>query len=186
MSLKKTLAKALTGVALASSLYGLPAKKANAWEMVLPSGAIMVVPDETTQQSNQQTQQKHYNWIKPNKYSDWQCAYELIYNGNRPHGFRLYVDKDGDNKPDYSYDYFFKGYNAFYGGITYKFELDTSSVQVGGNWRIDGKKAMNVCGPEAIRRFFYESKYYSGNASDYKIVRPYYNIYYPKVTFEER
>ena len=46
MSLKKTLAKALTGVALVSSLYGLPVKNANAVELVLPSGTVLVLPDE--------------------------------------------------------------------------------------------------------------------------------------------
>ena len=60
MSLKKTLAKALTGVALASSLYGLPVKKANAIEIIMPSGIIVELPDRTTQQSNQQTQQKEF------------------------------------------------------------------------------------------------------------------------------
>ncbi len=48
---------------------------------------------------NKQTnlhKQKHYNWIRPDKYSKWQCAYELIYDGNKPDGFKIYVD--GDNK----------------------------------------------------------------------------------------
>ena len=46
--------------------------------------------------------QKHYNWIKPDKYDNWQCAYELVYPNNDknriPDGFKLYVDTDGDGK----------------------------------------------------------------------------------------
>jgi len=199
---KGALVRTLLAVALVSFLYGLSARNANALEMVYPSGLIMVFPEDnsasqTTRQSNpQQPQktksesasvpQKHYNWIKPNKYRDWQCAYELLYNGERPYGFKLYVDRDGDNKPDYFYEYFFKGYNAFYGGLTYKFELDTSSTPVGGGWKDNGEKAMNVCGSEAMKKFFYESEYYSGDPSDYEIEDPDYDIYYPEVTFEER
>ena len=187
MSLKKTLAKALTGVALASSLYGLPAKKANAWEMVLPSGAIMVVPDETTQQSNQQTQQKHYNWIKPNKYRDWQCAYELTYDDDIPNGFKLYVDIDGDNKPNYTYKYVLTNVGHYYTGIDFDFELDYYYSPVGdSSFEDNAIKALNTCGLQAIRRFiYYETDH--DDPADYMINKVNFgNYHYPYVSFHEK
>jgi hypothetical protein len=46
VSLRKTMAKALTGVVLASSLCGLSVKEANAWEVVSPSGWTAGIPDD--------------------------------------------------------------------------------------------------------------------------------------------
>jgi len=162
MSLKKTLAKALTGVALVSSLYGLPVKKANALEMVYPSGLIMVYPDKDskTKHSNKlykKKEEKHYNWIRPSRYSKWQCAYELTYpsNSNKPKGFKLYVDKDGDEKVDYTFKYHIDYDYASANSFTYVFYRSGSSWPVGGiydSW----KKALNVCAPIAIRKLFYE------------------------------
>jgi len=154
MSLKKTLAKALTSVALASSLYGLPAKKARA-DFLINVPVVGIPVDQTTQQSNQQTQQKHYNWIKPNKYSDWQCAYELTYDDDIPNGFKLYVDIDGDNKPDYKFDYYMDRYYASSNSFTYIFYREDSDWPVSSiydSW----KRVLNVCAPMAIRKFFYE------------------------------
>jgi len=62
---KRALVKTLTGLALASSLYGLPVKKANALDIIMPSGIIIEVPDETTQQSNLQQPQKTKSEFTP-------------------------------------------------------------------------------------------------------------------------
>jgi len=76
MSLKKTLAKALAGVALVSSLYGLPVKKANALEMVYPSGLIMVYPDKDskTKHSNKLYKQKKEEF-DPSKFNPPELPY---------------------------------------------------------------------------------------------------------------
>ena len=76
---------------------------------------------------NKQTnlhKQKHYNWIRPDKYSKWQCAYELIYPRNDktkpPYGFMLYVDKNGDNKPDYKFKYILSNVGHYYRGLRWE------------------------------------------------------------------
>ena len=76
MSLKKTLAKALTGVALVSSLYGLPVKKANAFEIVLPSGFIIEIPDKDSKNkhSNKLYKQKKEEF-DPSKFNPPELPY---------------------------------------------------------------------------------------------------------------
>ena len=68
MSLRKTMAKALTGIALASSLSGLPVKKANAWELILPSGLTITYKDnpQTSSSNNSNLyKQKKKQEFKP-------------------------------------------------------------------------------------------------------------------------
>ena len=158
---KGALVKTLTGLAFAFSLFGLPVKSANAEIPILPiQFQIISHPrddksSQTTRQSSPQQPQKHYNWIKPNRYSDWQCAYELTYDGEVPEGFKLYVDIDGDNKPDYKFGYYMDRYYASSNSFTYIF------YRKGSDWPVSSiydswKKVLNVCAPMAIRKFFYE------------------------------
>ena len=137
-----------------------------------------------------QKQEKHYNWIKPNKYNNWQCAYELIYphndKRNKPKGFYLYVDTDGDNKPDYRYRYTLQDIDGFFGGATYDFELDTNQTPVGGGWKDNLYSAMNVCGIDAIKRLFYQRDDLVERPSKYEITEMDLDIYYPQITFERR
>ena len=76
MSLKRTLAKALTGAALVSSLYGLPVKNANAFEIVLPSGFIIETPDKDskTKHSNKLYKQKKEEF-DPSKFNPPELPY---------------------------------------------------------------------------------------------------------------
>ena len=191
--IRKTMAKALTGIALASSLYGLPVKKANAFDLITPSGFVIKIPDKQTQttssnNSNLYKQKKQYNWVKPNKYDNWQCAYELTYDSNTktPDGFKLYVDVNGDDKPDYQYRYTLQGIDGFFGGATYDFELDTTEVPVGGGWKNNLYSAMNVCGIDAIKRLFYQRDDLVEEPSKYEITEMDLDIYYPQITFERR
>ena len=152
------------------------------------------LPSDPSQSTNSTTlyhkPQKHYNWIKPDKYDNWQCAYELVYPNNdktsKPKGFKLYVDTDGDGKPDYKYTYHFNGINAFFGGATYEFSLDTNILPVGTGWKDNAYKAMNVCGPDAIKALFYKRDDLAEEPSEYVIKNVNYDIYYPKVTFMRR
>ena len=55
MSLKRILAKALISVALVSSFYGLPTKKANAFKIIYPNGLVVEyigTIDKTTRQTS--------------------------------------------------------------------------------------------------------------------------------------
>jgi len=119
--------------------------------------AIVINPQQPqkTKSESASVPQKHYNWIKPNRYSDWQCAYELTYDGEVPEGFKLYVDIDGDNKPDYKFGYYMDRYYASSNSFTYIFYRKDSDWPVSSiydSW----KKVLNVCAPMAIRKFFYE------------------------------
>jgi len=182
---------------LFSSLYNLPTKRANADFLInVPVVGVPVKRSKTTtnQHTNKtlykQKQEKHYNWIKPNKYNNWQCAYELIYPNNdkknKPKGFYLYVDTNGDNKPDYKYRYTLQDIDGFFGGATYDFELDTNQTPVGGGWKDNLYSAMNVCGIDAIKKLFYQRNDLVENPSRYEITETDLDIYYPQVTFERR
>ena len=197
---KRALVKTLTGLAFAFSLIGLSVKSANAEIPILPiQFQIISHPrddksSQTTRQSNpQQPQktksesasvpQKHYNWIKPNKYRDWQCAYELLYNGERPYGFKLYVDRDGDNKPDEEFKYNIMHIRPFFNGIEYKYELDWDQLRVGGGWRKDLASALNVCGIEAMRKIFYLRGDTVSDPEDFEMGEPDLEKTYPSITF---
>jgi hypothetical protein len=52
MSLRKTMAKALTSIALASSLAGLPVKKANAFEIIYSNGLVVEYLGTVNKNSN--------------------------------------------------------------------------------------------------------------------------------------
>jgi hypothetical protein len=198
MSLKKTLTKALTGVALASSLYGLPARNANALEIVYPNGLVVEYMGTVTidsKQSNHQSnstsnlykekqEQKHYDWIKPDRYSDWQCAYELVYDEDeKPYGFKLYVDVDGDRKPDEEFEYNIMHIKPFFNGIRYRYELDWDELKVGGGWREDLKRALNVCGIDAMRKIFYLRGDTVSDPEDFRMGKPVLEKTYPSITF---
>jgi hypothetical protein len=194
VSLRKTMAKALTGVVLASSLCGLPVKKANAFDLITPSGFVIKIPNKQTQttssnNSNLYKQKKQYNWVKPNKYDNWQCAYELTYDSNTktPDGFKLYVDDNGDNKPDYQYKYNLANVGHYYTGIDFDFKLDYYNTVVGDSSIEDNAvKALNTGGLQAIRQFiYYETDH--DNPANYIIDKIDFNNYhYPYVSFYEK
>ena len=181
------------------SLCGLVFEETHAeWKLVLPSGLILVYPDNSTKAKNSKTSQsphkqkkeftpqKSYNWIKPNPNKSWQCAYELTYHYKKPDGFKLYVDINGDNRIDYRYKYTLQDINGFFGGATYDFELDTKQVPVGGGWKNNLYSAMNVCGIDAIKRLFYQRDDLVERPSKYEITEMDLDIYYPQITFERR
>jgi hypothetical protein len=120
-----------------------------------------------------QKQEKHYNWIKPNKYNNWQCAYELIYPHNdktrNPYAFYLYVDTNGDNKPDYRYKYDLTNVGHYYTGIDFDFKLDYYHSVVGDSSIEDNAiKALNTCGLQAIREFIWYNTDHD-NPADYLV-----------------
>ena len=108
MSLKRTLAKALIGVALVSSLYGLPTKKANAWELVLPSGWTIIKPTINKPTFTNKSKKNIIIGLDQTKMIKHNM-YKLIYPRNNkneePDGFRIYIDENGDNKSDYTLTY---------------------------------------------------------------------------------
>jgi len=156
-------------------------------EKILPSGTVVALNNpqqpQKTKSESASVPQKHYNWIKPNKYRDWQCAYELIYNGNRPHGFKLYVDKDGDGKVDGEFKYNIMHIKPFFNGIRYRYELDWDQLRVGGGWREDLASALNVCGIEAMRKIFYLRGDTVSDPEDFEMGEPHLEKTYPSITF---
>jgi len=188
--IKKALPLALA-TTLFSPLYPTKENNAHALEIYpvifLDDSSPLKTDSQTTQQSNQQTQQKHYNWIKSNKYSDWQCAYELTYDDDIPNGFKLYVDIDGDNKPNYTYKYVLTNVGHYYTGIDFDFELDYYYSPVGdSSFEDNAIKALNTCGLQAIRRFiYYETDH--DDPADYMINKVNFgNYHYPYVSFHEK
>jgi len=189
---------ALVNLLVIAFAYFLYAKEANALEVILSSGLRVILSDKTTRQSNpQQPQktksesasvpQKHYNWIKPNRYSDWQCAYELIYDGDSPYGFKLYVDIDGDRKSDYVYKYDLLNVGHYYTGVDFDFQLDSYYSPVGNSSFEDNAiKALNICGLQAIRQFiYYETDH--DDPADYIVGKINFgNYHYPFVSFYEK
>ncbi len=121
---------------------------------------------------NKQTnlhKQKHYNWIRPDKYSKWQCAYELIYDGNKPDGFKIYVDVDGDNKPEYKYVYYLGNYGGFFNGASFTFYRNKSGYPVEHGYYHNLKKATNVCLQPAIIEVIGKGNYLGEPVSNFKI-----------------
>ncbi|TCK04042.1 hypothetical protein [Phorcysia thermohydrogeniphila] len=190
----KRITAVLVGVVLSIVLNSLSLSKKARADFIYPVIGFQEKQSQTNSSNTTPHKQKkeftppekNYNWIKPDKHDKWQCAYELTYDEDTPDGFKLYVDRDGDNKPDYTYEYYLNGINAFYGGATYEFRLKTSVVPVGGGWKDNGYKAMNVCGPDAIKDLFYKRDDLVRSPYEYEIDEVDYDFYYPEVTFERR
>ena len=169
--------------------YGYYTKINGKWELVW---AYKCVPIQTTSSNNSnlyKQKKKQYNWVKPNKYDNWQCAYELTYdsNTNTPDGFKLYVDDNGDNKPDYQYKYDLANVGHYYTGIDFDFKLDYYDTVVGDSSIEDNAvKALNTCGLQAIRQFiYYETDH--DNPANYIVDKVDFNNYhYPYVSFYEK
>ena len=182
--LKKAFPFALA-TALISPLYPAKENKANALDIVM-GFCLGCDQDTSSNNSNLYKQKKQYNWVKPNKYDNWQCAYELTYDPNTktPDGFKLYVDDNGDNKPDYIGKYRLTDISASYITIFYNFDLDTDEgVPIGTGWKRALRKALNVCGIEAMRKVFYERKDAPGDLAKYKIDEIELDLYNPEISF---
>ncbi len=71
-----------------------------------------------------------------------------------PYGFMLYVDKNGDDKPDYKFKYILSNVGHYYTRIDFDFKLDYYYSLVGDtSFEDNAQRALNICGLDAIRQF---------------------------------
>lgn len=137
--------------------------------------------DTTNSTSLYHKPQKHYNWIKPDKYDNWQCAYELTYDGKEPDGFKLYVDTDGDGKPDYQYEYYLGNYGGFFNGASFTFYRSESGYPVNYGYYHNLKKATNICLQPAVLEVIGKGGYLDEPISNFKVDKLEADVDYVKV-----
>jgi len=164
MSLKRTLAKALTGAALVSSLYGLPVKNANAFEIVLPSGFIIETPDKDskTKHSNKLYKQKKEEF-DPSKFNPPELPYCKI---QKNEGAELHVTYWNEKGKKYDIWGWIEHWGGGVGGAVVEFRISKtlgSGYGYGGwQWSDSDRGDIIDCLARAVKKYIVESAYNPG------------------------